>query len=213
MPSTTRFISKHSIHKLLCLLALALLLPAAGLATNVGDSLVVGIQSTKTTQILPLDPQERDLMSVYDLVYESLITIDDNYLPTACLAESWECSSNGRSWTFHLRKELYFSDGSPLTAYDVVATAQHILTRASDENSSNRGYYQNLRYDLLKTLRSLGVDNVIREKRGSLAINRDMVSCDYYDYLDGRLRSVAGEYMPQYEFVEFTRARLAFTNH
>lgn len=78
------------------------------------------------------------------------------------------------------------------------------------EDEDKMSYYQNLRYDLLKTLKALGVEDVIREKRGSLAINRDLVSCDYYDYLDGRTRSVTGEYMPQYEFVEFTRARLAF---
>lgn len=145
MPFMTHFISKRSMTKLLCLLC-ALLLPAAGLATNVSDALVVGIQSTKTMQVLPLDPQERDLVSVYDLVYESLINIDDNYLPTACLAESWETSSNGRTWTFHLRSNLHFSDGSDLTANDVAATLEYILQRATDESSTYRGYYQNLRY-------------------------------------------------------------------
>ena len=61
----------------LCLLGC---LPAAE-ASNVEDSLVVGIQSAKTTAIRPLDPQERDMMSIYDLLYDSLVTIDDNYLP------------------------------------------------------------------------------------------------------------------------------------
>ena len=54
-----------------------------------GDSLSVGIQSTKTTTIQPLVPIERDMMSIYSLVYESLVTIDDNYLPQPGLAESW----------------------------------------------------------------------------------------------------------------------------
>jgi peptide/nickel transport system substrate-binding protein len=123
------------------------ILPTAEAATtNVGESLTVGIQSTKTTQIRPLDPQERDIVSVYDLVYDSLITIDDDYLPQGSLAESWEETGSGKTWTFHLRDDVYFSDGTKLTANDVVATAQYILDRANDENSSDKGYYQNLKY-------------------------------------------------------------------
>lgn len=110
------------------------------------DSLVVGIQSTKTQQIDPLNPKERDVMSVYGLVYESLITIDDDYLPQGELAESWEASSNGRTWTFKLRPGTCFSDGTPLTASDVVATIDYILSRAADENSADKGYYRNLDY-------------------------------------------------------------------
>lgn len=104
----------------------------------------MGIQSTKTTVIRPLEPVERDMMSIYDLVYETLIVIDDNYLPSPGVAESWEMSSNGRTWTFRLRKST-FSNGVPLTAGDVVATAQAILDRAASENG-DPGYYANLSY-------------------------------------------------------------------
>lgn len=115
-----------------------------------GDSLVVGIQSTKTTRLRPLDPQERDMMSIYDLLYDGLVTIDDDYLPQPCLAESWEESGGGKTWTFHLRENVTFSDGTPLTANDVVATAQYILDRANDEASSDKGYYRNLAYFVSK---------------------------------------------------------------
>ena len=36
------------------------------------------------------------------------------------LAKSWDASSDGRTWTFHLRRGVNFSDGHPLTAEDVV---------------------------------------------------------------------------------------------
>ena len=131
---------------MLCAAVLALLpLEYAG-ATNVDSSLVVGIQSTKTTLIDPLNPKERDIVSVYDLVYESLININDDYLPEGGIAESWESSANGRTWTFHLRSNVTFSDGTPLTATDVAATINYILERANDENSLDKGYYQNLKY-------------------------------------------------------------------
>ena len=111
-----------------------------------GDSLVVGIQSVKTAVIRPLEPLERDMLSIYNLVWESLLTVDDNYLPAPGLAESWEQTGNGRTWTFHLRNNLSFSDGTPLTSADVVATAQRILDMAQDESAQNKGYYQNLKY-------------------------------------------------------------------
>ena len=58
-------------------------------AENVGTSITIGIQSTKTLTIRPFEPLERDMLSVYNAVYESLVVIDDNYLPQGCLAESW----------------------------------------------------------------------------------------------------------------------------
>lgn len=80
------------------------------------------------------------------MIYETLITLDDDYLPQGCLAESWEESSNGKTWTFHLRRDVTFSDGTPLTAADVVASAGYILAKAQDENISDHGFYSNLNY-------------------------------------------------------------------
>ncbi len=40
------------------------------------------------------------------------------------LAESWSVEPDGRTWTFHLRKGLRWSDGHPLTADDVVFTVE-----------------------------------------------------------------------------------------
>lgn len=115
-------------------------------AENVADALSVGIQSAKTVVIQPLDPKERDMLSVYDLVYESLITIDDNYLPQPYLAERWEHSNDGKTWTFYLHEGVTFSDGTPLTARDVVATAQALLDRALDKNTTDNGFYQNIQF-------------------------------------------------------------------
>ena len=123
-----------------------MLSPECSFASNVGDSLLIGIQSSKTLTIRPFEPLERDMLSVYHLLYEGLITIDDNNLPQGCLAESWEHSNNGKTWTFHLRSDVTFSDGSPLTARDVSASAQYILDRANDENTADHGFYANLKY-------------------------------------------------------------------
>lgn len=43
------------------------------------------------------------------------------------LAESFSSPDGGRSWNFHLRADLRWSDGSPLTAIDVVESWQRLL--------------------------------------------------------------------------------------
>jgi oligopeptide transport system substrate-binding protein len=51
-------------------------------------------------------------------MFEGLLAYDadNNIIPGS--AESWEISNDGRVFTFHLRKGLKWSDGSPLTAED-----------------------------------------------------------------------------------------------
>ncbi len=115
---------------------------------------MVGIQSTKTTAIRPLEPLERDFMSIYDLMYDGLMVINDDYLPECALAESY--SHTGKTWTFKLRENLKFSDGSPVTADDVVATANWILNKVKRAEEAakadpdgavlDKGYYMNLKY-------------------------------------------------------------------
>ena len=36
------------------------------------------------------------------------------------LAESWDVSPDGKTWTFHLREGVLWSDGMPFTADDVI---------------------------------------------------------------------------------------------
>ncbi len=79
-------------------------------------------------------------------MYESLFYLDDQYKPQPLLAESWREDGDGKTWTFNIRRNVTFSDGTPLTARDVVATANYILEMAKDEESPVKGYYSNLRY-------------------------------------------------------------------
>ncbi len=108
-------------------------------ASPTSDALVIGIQSSKTTSLNPLFPVERDMLSIFDLMYDSLITIDDNYQPQAGLAESWTQTGNGRTWTFTLRQGVLFSDGTEMTANDVVATAKTTSFPAPRTQTDEKG--------------------------------------------------------------------------
>ena len=83
--------------RILSLVLCMALLPVCGLAQSVEDSLVVGMLSTRTTQLTPLEPKERDMMSLYSLLYESLVTIDDNGVPQPLLCESWTETGDGKT--------------------------------------------------------------------------------------------------------------------
>ncbi len=134
------------LKRMLCLLMALTLLPAAALAESVEDALIVGMLSTRTTQLTPLEPQERDMMSLYALVYESLVTIDDNGVPQPLLCESWTETGGGKTWTFTIRENLTFSDGTPLTAHDIAASGQYILDLANNQDGRDTGFYANIRY-------------------------------------------------------------------
>jgi peptide/nickel transport system substrate-binding protein len=59
------------------------------------------------------------------LVYDTLVWKDDKGI-VPWLAESWECSSDGLTWTFHLRPSIRWQDGAPLTARDVRFTFEYL---------------------------------------------------------------------------------------
>lgn len=73
-------------------------------------------------------------------VWESLVTVNEQWQPAPELATSWEQSPDRRSWTFHLRTGVAFSDGSPFNADAVIANVernQRISPRSSPFYSLN----------------------------------------------------------------------------
>lgn len=79
------------------------------------------------------------------------------------------------------------------------------------EDDTHQKYYNQLRLDLINTLKSLGCESAIIQSRGMLGISTSEIDCDYYDYLNGKeelAQLYHGEYMAQYSFAEFTNANL-----
>jgi peptide/nickel transport system substrate-binding protein len=60
-------------------------------------------------------------------LYEPLMWINPDGTFNPALAESWETSEDGLTWTFHLRDGVKFHDGEPLTADAVVKSIQRTI--------------------------------------------------------------------------------------
>ncbi|MEM1634068.1 MAG: ABC transporter substrate-binding protein [Sulfolobales archaeon] len=63
------------------------------------------------------------------LVYEPLVWYDalkDRFIPA--LAERWESSPNGTVWTFYIRRDAKFHDGSPVNAEAVALSINRTIT-------------------------------------------------------------------------------------
>ncbi len=69
--------------------------------------------------------------------YDTLVTYDQNGEVIPSLAEKWEISEDGMTYTFTLRDDVKFSDGTPLTAEQVKTS---ILAAAHNLGSFNGSY-------------------------------------------------------------------------
>ncbi len=85
-----------------------------------------------------------DLPSItaIDMVFTGLVQLNDNLQVQPQLASSWNESTDGLTWTFHLRPNLKFGDGTPLTSADVAYSINRALLPA--EKSIVAPAYMNL---------------------------------------------------------------------
>ncbi len=69
-----------------------------------------------------IDPALNNAVDGSTIIYntfEGLVRIGFDDRPEPGMAEKWDISDDGMTWTFHLRDGLKWSDGKPLTAEDV----------------------------------------------------------------------------------------------
>lgn len=126
-----------SIYAGLVLAAIAIALAAGGVAAAPSPA-QADAGGKKTLTIAVVDPTIDSLnpfTSIYStptqihrLMYDylTMYTAKDAS-PTEGLAESWEHSADGRTWTYKIRENSTFSDGEPVTAEDVAFTYNTIM--------------------------------------------------------------------------------------
>ncbi len=78
------------------------------------------------------DPQRSSSLAAAEVLYmigDTLVTLSDDLKTVEpALAESWEVSDDGLTYTFHLKEGISYCDGKALTAQDVVGSMERWLT-------------------------------------------------------------------------------------
>ncbi len=128
---------------------------------------------------------------------------------------NFEVFANGDILQFQYSKSkellAYLVDrrGALVSNNEIIAN----LWEGEDIEQSHMSYFKNIRTDLIQALKNAGCEDAIIRQRGYLAIAKDRVKCDYYDYLDGvpgADKLYMGEYMSRYSWAELTQATLQF---
>jgi peptide/nickel transport system substrate-binding protein len=101
--------------------------PGGSGAASQGDTLIYGRGGDANT----LDPINTDIgeaVKVIVNVFDTLVTYDEKSLDLVpSLAERWEHSDDGLSWTFHLRPGVKFHDGTTCDAQAVVFSIERLI--------------------------------------------------------------------------------------
>lgn len=106
-------------------------------AKNRKDTIIVGANDAPKGNINALTAQSVYDQYAYELVFDWLVSNDEEGNPVPAVAEKWDISPDGTKYTFHLRKDVKFSDGTPLTAEDVAFTFTALCDPKYDGQISN----------------------------------------------------------------------------
>ncbi|MCL6450820.1 MAG: peptide-binding protein [Acetobacteraceae bacterium] len=100
--------------------------PEGAAGPEPGGTLFIGsLADVSTMNGIHVADTTSDMLT--DMVDDSLVDVGPKLEYTPLLAERWETSSDGTTWTFYLRKNVKWHDGHPFTAEDVVFTYLAIL--------------------------------------------------------------------------------------
>ena len=123
-------------------LVAALLLPAAAPAAA-ADPVLLRVGTTQDLD--SLNPFETILVvgyEVFGLTYNPLVDSGPNLEPVPGFADKWERAADGKSWTFHIRDGMKWSDGQPATSADACFSWQLGIDAIKAEGSLGAGYLE-----------------------------------------------------------------------
>jgi peptide/nickel transport system substrate-binding protein len=106
------------------LLVLSSLLPKP--ASAAGKDFVIGL-SGDATALNPVIATDSMSYTAEWPIFDSLLELDQKLNVRPLLAESWEVSKDGLTYTFKLKKGVKWHDGKPFTARDVAFTFYSVL--------------------------------------------------------------------------------------
>ena len=86
-----------------------------------GGSMHVALREAPLS-LNPTQPGWADHENLFRLLFDTLVVLDDQGRPRPSLATSWQAEFGDQRWVFALRRNVMFSDGTPLTAEGVAAS-------------------------------------------------------------------------------------------
>ena len=101
-----------------------------------GCILKVGLQADPTS----LDPQKTSLTALFHVtehIYSMLVRLKPDLTIEPDLAEKWDISADGKTYTFTLRKGVKFHSGKSLVAADVKYTYDRLVDKATASPNAN----------------------------------------------------------------------------
>jgi peptide/nickel transport system substrate-binding protein len=92
-------------------------------AQESGGIIIEGNAGGDPKNLNPIIGNDTSSARIFNLLFPGLVGVDPktaNFAPGAPggLAESWDISKDGKTYTFHLKKNYKWTDGTPLTAKD-----------------------------------------------------------------------------------------------
>ena len=109
---------KTKLNLFIVLLLIFSVFAAASAEGQIAKQIKIGVNRNLETFDLPYVYSVLDI-GLAPLIFEGLVkSNDDGTAVVPCLAESWDISEDGLTYTFHLKQGVKFSDGNPVTGED-----------------------------------------------------------------------------------------------
>lgn len=100
--------------------------PTSASEEQYGDAIVIA--SIADARILiPILASDTSSSQICGYLFNGIVKYDKDLKLVGDLAERWEVSEDRLSITFYLRKNVFWHDGKPLTAYDVQFTYERLI--------------------------------------------------------------------------------------
>ena len=92
---------------------------------------ILTVASTQYTTLNPLDNTNFYMEEVLNLIYDGLVSLNNQMQAMPVLAEKLQPSADAREWTVSLRQNMIWHDGKYFSAEDVIHTVQLIQKNAN----------------------------------------------------------------------------------
>ncbi len=88
----------------------------------------------------PIQTGNTSDMAVVQQLFSPLVLLSPAFEIMPAVAQRWEVLQGGRRYIFHLRQDVYWSDGAPVTAHDYALTLRRILAPTAFDNMASLFY-------------------------------------------------------------------------